>query len=65
MKPIMNLVIAEIQNDFVSGRQIFDNAIVGFECMHKLQSQKTGHVGSFCLKLDMSKMYNRVEWEFL
>lgn len=42
-----------------------DNAIVGFKCMHKLRRQRTGRLGYFCLKLDMSKVYDRVEWDFM
>lgn len=65
MKPIMNYVISDSQNVFMNGRQIFDNAIVGFEFMHKLWRQKAGRKGLFCLKLDMNKAYDGVEWEFI
>ncbi|KAK3212398.1 hypothetical protein Dsin_017104 [Dipteronia sinensis] len=44
---------------------IFDNSIVGFECMHALKRKKKGKVGALVLKLDMSKAYDRVEWSFL
>lgn len=33
--------------------------------MHKLKSHKEGKVAFMALKLDMSKAYNRVEWQFL
>ncbi|KAL5806345.1 hypothetical protein ACOSQ4_029078 [Xanthoceras sorbifolium] len=49
----------------LDGRLIFDNAIVSFECLHALK-RKVGRVkGSFTLRLDMSKAYDRVEWPFL
>lgn len=65
MKPVMDFVISECQSAFVGVRQIFDNAIVGFECMHKLRGQTSGNSGYCCLKLDMSKAYDCVEWEFV
>lgn len=40
----------------MGGRQIFDNAIVRFECM-----QKVSDSSYFCLKLDMSKAYDQVK----
>lgn len=42
-----------------------DNAILGFEAMHKIKNQKLGKLGLFAFKLDMSKAYDRVEWVFL
>ncbi|KAK2661548.1 hypothetical protein Ddye_000122 [Dipteronia dyeriana] len=50
-------VISEIQSAFIPGRLIFDNAIMGFECMHVLKA------GAMALKLDMSKAYDKVEWD--
>lgn len=47
MKSAMDSIILECQSTLVGSRQIFDNAIVGFECMHKLRghtSSSFGHV---------------------
>ena len=50
---------------FFSGRLISDNVLVAFETLHCLKRKTNGKVGQMALKLDMSKTYNRVEWEFL
>lgn len=39
IKPVMTWIISDYQSVFVRGRQIFDNAILGFECTHKLRKQ--------------------------
>ncbi|KAK3211831.1 hypothetical protein Dsin_016537 [Dipteronia sinensis] len=61
---VLGDVISETQCAFVPGRLISDNTIVGFKCLHRLKRQK-GKKGSMAFKLDMSKAYDRVEWEFL
>ncbi|XP_073030650.1 uncharacterized protein [Primulina eburnea] len=50
---------------FIPGRLITDNIIVGFEILHWMRTRKTGRSSYAALKLDMSKAYDRVEWEFL
>ena len=43
---------------------IFDNVKVAFEIAH-IMKEKNGKCGLLALKLDMSKVYDRVEWDFL
>ncbi|KAK3205253.1 hypothetical protein Dsin_019299 [Dipteronia sinensis] len=50
---------------FLSRRQIFDNVLVAFETIHPLGGKKSEKRGQMVLKLDMSKVYDRVEWNFL
>ncbi|KAK3188278.1 hypothetical protein Dsin_027839 [Dipteronia sinensis] len=61
---VLGEVIFEEQSAFVPGRLITDNAIIGFECLYALRTKKREN-GSIALKLDMSKAYDRVEWDYV
>lgn len=61
MKNVLDTIISPFQSAFVPGRQIADNVIVGFECIHALNSKTKGGKGFVASKLDMSKAYDRVE----
>ena len=50
---------------FPSRRLISDNVLVAFEMLHYLKGKTQVKLGYMTLKLDMSKTYDRVEWEFL
>ena len=39
--------------------------LVAFELMHFLDHKKSGKDGYMAVNLDMSKAYNKVEWEFI
>ena len=43
-------------------RLITDNILVAFETMHHISLKKAGRTCEMALKLDMSKVYDRVEW---
>lgn len=65
---VLGSVIFEPECAFILGRLISDNTIVGFECLHRLKRRRRKH-GSMAIKmaikLDMSKAYDRVEWNFI
>ncbi|KAL8146376.1 hypothetical protein AgCh_004207 [Apium graveolens] len=65
MKDMLEKVVSESQSAFIPGRLISDNIMVSYEIMHYLKKKKIGKDGYMALKLDMSKAYDRVEWEFL
>ena len=42
-----------------------DNILIAFETLHHLKTKKTGKMGFMAMKLDISKVFDRVEWIFL
>ena len=65
LKPLMDKLITHFQNAFIKGRNIFDNILIAHEIMNDLR-KKRGEKYSFgALKIDMSKAYDKVRWNFL
>ncbi|KAA3470135.1 reverse transcriptase [Gossypium australe] len=65
LKTTLPLCISQNQSAFVLGHMIHENILIAHELMHYLQSLKNGPNKGFVIKLDMSKAYDRVEWNFL
>ena len=65
VKPILSMVISDSQSAFVLDRLITDNTFVAYEMIHRMRNRRRGKVGHMAIKLDVSKAYDREEWEFL
>lgn len=50
---------------FIHGRLITDNIMIAYEIVHCLKRRRQGKTGYAALKIDMSKAYNRLEWDYL
>jgi hypothetical protein len=62
IKPFLTNIIGSPQKGFVLGRQILDAVITTHEVIHSMEkSKKPG----MALKLDISKAYDKVNWDFL
>ena len=62
---ILPNVISGSQSAFVSNRLISDNNTVTFEFLHRMRNKRTRKKWQVAIKLDISKTYDHVEWEFL
>lgn len=65
LRPLLHDVISEAQSAFVPGRLITDNALIAFECFHSIQKCNRENQNFCALKLDLSKAYDHVDWQFL
>lgn len=65
LKPIFYVIILPAQSGFVPSRSVTNNFIEAYESMHTMKSQIQGKAGFMALKLDMSKIYDTIDWFFL
>ena len=65
LKVVLPNVISPFQSAFLAGRLITYNIIAAYETLHTMHTRMWSKVGFMGIKLDMSKAYDRVEWEFL
>ena len=65
LKQVLPYIVSPTQSAFVLGRLIIDNVLVAYETLHTMHAKRKGKKGSLALKLDVSKAYDRVEWQFL
>ena len=61
----MDMLITPFQNDFIQGRNITDNILLVHEIFDTLRKKNGRKKGYGVLKIDMSKTYDRVNWNFL
>ncbi|KAK5843153.1 hypothetical protein PVK06_005596 [Gossypium arboreum] len=61
---MLDFCIDENQGAFVTGRQITDNILVAYEILNSFKKKNEGLVGSFALKIDMNKAYDKMDWSF-
>ena len=64
-RDVLPSIISRNQSAFQAGRVITDNILMAFETLHYMKHHQNGKSGFMALKLDMSKVYDRVEWAYL
>lgn len=65
LKPLMDNLITPFQNAFIQGRNFTNNILIAHDLFDYL-GKKKGRKNCFgALKIDMTKVYDRVDWKFL
>lgn len=65
MQYLLHFIMSDTQSAFMPGRLITDNILISFEVMHYLKRKRRGNDGFMAIKLNMSRAYDRVEWDFI
>ena len=65
LKVVLDKCISECQSAFVPRRSIMNNAMAAIEIIHHMKTKVKGNMGEVALKLDISKAYDKIEWNYL
>jgi ribonuclease HI len=64
LKKIIPQVVSPFQTGFVPGRNITENIVIAQEMLHSMMKMRS-RVGFFVIKVDLSKAYDRLNWDFI
>lgn len=64
LKPFISGLISPSQSAFVPGREIAENVLLLREILHSFNSKNYSN-SEFCLKVDLSKDFDRMDWGYL
>jgi len=64
LRPFLADLISLLQSSFIPGRGTIDNAILAQEVVHFIH-HSCAKKGSIAFKIDLEKVYNRLNWDFL
>ena len=65
LKSSLDKIVSDSQAAFIPGRLINDNVMIAHELMHSLKSRKRVSQTYMAVKTDITKAYDRVDWNFL
>lgn len=64
IRPLISLCVSKMQSAFIPGREISENVILLREVLHCFR-MKNYKKAQFCLKVDLSKAFDRMQWSYL
>ncbi|XP_073159109.1 uncharacterized protein [Henckelia pumila] len=62
LKTVLKTIFSPMQSAFQTGKSISDNVLIAFEIRHYLKRKTHEKRGEEAFKIDMSKVYDRIEW---
>lgn len=65
LRRVLPKLISLSKFGFVQDRTVTDNIPVAFEILHHMKWKTKGKLGGVVLKVDISKVYDRVDWGYL
>ncbi|CAN1826409.1 LINE-1 retrotransposable element ORF2 protein [Linum perenne] len=65
LRGVMPKLVSAEQSAFIKGRSVTDNILVAFETLHYMKRLYSAKHGEVAVKIDISKAYDRVGWEYL
>ena len=65
LKGHLDAIVSDSQAAFIPRRLVNDNVMIAHEMMHSLKTRKRVSQSYIAVKTDVSKAYDRVEWNFL
>ncbi|XP_056843105.1 uncharacterized protein LOC130495678 [Raphanus sativus] len=65
LKPVLEEIISENQSAFIPGRSISENVLITHEILHFLKTSDVQKKCSMAVKTDISKAYDRLEWNLI
>lgn len=65
LKYVIPGLVDKAQSTFISGHNIQDNILLAFETIHTMKTKRVGRRGDVALKIDISKAYDIVDWNYL
>lgn len=64
-KVLPDIITPNYHNAFIPRCSMLDNTILSHELLHVINSEKSGPTALAITKIDMSKAYDRVHWNFI
>lgn len=64
-KPLLKKCISLEQSTFVEWRSILDDVPIASDVIHPMRCKTKGRIGEMALKIDISKDFDKVHWNYL
>lgn len=64
LKQHMDIIVSPNQFGFIPNRSSYDNIVLAQEILHSMNRSKR-KIGSFAIKIDISKDYDNMNWKFI